>query len=776
MDRGEKMADGSVVIDTKMDLKGFEEGTKQASSKIMKLNNSIDQTERSIAELNEEMLKMENMDVPTKEYADLSREIATAEKRFDLLSRQIESLEDQGQPYGTLPQQTEKLLVKIDALRKKQADLDKQFTKGSETAKYQKMAQQVDNLNEKLMVQKQQLTEIKAKEDAVANSAKKLSSESKKGFAGIISGGKNAEKSLRETTAGIERLTKRILNVVASVFVFTVLTKAFTALRDHMSATLMTNEQFSASLAQIKSNLATAFYPIYQAALPAINALMDALAKITGTIATFVAMLFGTTVSQAQAGAASLKEQAAGISGVGDAAKKASKNLAGFDDVQILSKQEDTSGGGGGGASSTTQEIGEVQTNPKLLAWLTELKDKLAPLVEALKRLWNAIVPFAGNVFQGFINFFASLLGSDLVVGMINLLASAIENIDPSEARSIGEALAFLATIILGYKIGSTVYTALTGLVGLLKTLATTTGGQILLSVAVAYVGFGAGNKIYEWITGEEVDLSIGEQISEILDTLFNDFDIFKDAVGMMFDDLGQKILGLFGLEGVTWEDFKGGVSLMWTDFKDTMGQIPEFFSNVGTKIKNTITGIPGFFKSKFQSAWSSVKSAFSNVQSFFSGIVTKIKNLFSNVGSSIASAVGKTFSSGVNTIFSTIERIVNGFINKINSVIGAINKIPGVKLSRISTISLPRLATGTVVPANFGEFAAILGDNKREPEVVSPLSTIEKAVDNVLSKYSGGTETINLVVNLDGDAVYRNVIKRNNRNTKLTGKNALAY
>lgn len=775
MDRGDKMADGSVVIDTKMDLKGFEDGTKQASSRIMKMNNAINQTERSIADLGEEMAKMKDADVPTKEYADLTKQIESAEKRFDLLTRQMEILEEQGQPYGTLPQQTEKLLAKIEALKNKAAELDEQFVKGSDTDKYQKMADQMEDLVQKLEAQKQQLAEIEAKENSVASSSKKVSEESQKCFGDIINGGKKAGDNIKDAADNVKAFSKRILNVMASVFVFTVLNKGFTALRDSMGDALMTNEQFCASLNQIKSNLATAFYPIYQAALPAINALMNVLAKITGTIATFISMLFGTTVSQAQAGAASLQEQADGISGVGEAAKKASKNLAGFDDAQILSSDKDTSGGGGGGGAAV-KDMGTVETDPKLLAWLTELKDKLAPLIAAFKRLLGAVIPFAGNVFVGFIDFFASVLGSDLVVGIINLLAAAIESIDPSEARSIGEALGFLATIILGYKIGSTVYTALTGLVGLLKTLAATKGGQILLSIAVAYIGFGAGNKIYEWITGEEVDLSIGEQISEILDTLFNDFDIFKEAVGMMFDDLGQKILGLFGLEGVTWEDFKGGVGLMWSDFKDTMGQIPTFFSNVGSKIKNTITGIPGYFKSKFQNAWSSVKSAFSNVHSFFSGIVTKIKNLFSNVGSSIASAVGKTFSSGVNTIFSTIERIVNGFINKINSVIGAINKIPGVKLSRISTISLPRLATGTVVPANYGEFAAILGDNKREPEVVSPLSTIEKAVENVMNKHSGGTETINLNVDLDGEPIYRNVVKRNKRNTKLSGRNALAY
>ncbi len=772
------MADGSVVIDTRLDLKGFEEGTKQASSRILKLNNSIDQTERSIAELKDEMNKMRDADVPTQEYADLTRQIESAEKRFELLTRQIECLEDQGKPYGSLPEQTERLMNKIEALKKQQAELDKQFTKGSETTKYQKMVQQVEALNQKLIVQRQQLAEVKVKEDAVANSAKKVASESKKSFASMVSGSKRASNGFEEATAKIERLAKRLLNVVATVFVFSVLSEGASTLKDYMMDALETNEQFSASLAQIKSNLATAFYPIYQAALPAINALMSALSKITGTIATFISMLFGTTVSQAQAGAASLAAQADGISGVGDAAKKASKNLAGFDDAQILSQNDDSSSGGGGGGSSSAQEVGEVEVNPKLLAWLTELKDKLAPLVEALKRLWDAIVPFAGNVFKGFIDFFASVLGSELVVGIINLLAKAIENIDPAEARSIGEALAFLATIILGYKVGSAVYTALSGLIGMLGKLATTTVGQILITVAVAYAGFGAGNKIYEWITGEEIDLSIGEQISEILDTLFNDFDIFCDAVGNMLGDAGDFILGLFGGDGSIWDGFAGGITKLASNALENTGNISKYFGDAASKIKSSVNSVPGYIGGKFATAWANIKSSFSpsNITSFFGGTVTKIKGLFTNVGTSISSAVGGTFSSGINSVFGLIERTVNNFINKINSVIGAINKIPGVKLSRISTISLPRLATGTVVPANFGEFAAILGDNKREPEVVSPLSTIEQAVDNVMSKYTGGNENINVVVTLDGEVVYRNVVKRNKRNTKLTGQNALAY
>ena len=57
---------------------------------------------------------------------------------------------------------------------------------------------------------------------------------------------------------------------------------------------------------------------------------------------------------------------------------------------------------------------------------------------------------------------------------------------------------------------------------------------------------------------------------------------------------------------------------------------------------------------------------------------------------------------------------------------------------------SIPHLATGTVIPPN-REFMAILGDNKREPEVVSPLSTIEQAVRNVVGS-QGGNDNNTLV------------------------------
>ncbi|MDY4813070.1 MAG: hypothetical protein SO152_04380 [Ruminococcus sp.] len=90
--------------------------------------------------------------------------------------------------------------------------------------------------------------------------------------------------------------------------------------------------------------------------------------------------------------------------------------------------------------------------------------------------------------------------------------------------------------------------------------------------------------------------------------------------------------------------------------------------------------------------------------------------------------------------------------------------------------LQIPKLATGTVVPANYGEFAAILGDNKREPEVVSPLSTMKQAFKEALAEGSfGGSGDINLTINLDGEPIFKDIIRRNDREKKRFGKSVFA-
>lgn len=88
---------------------------------------------------------------------------------------------------------------------------------------------------------------------------------------------------------------------------------------------------------------------------------------------------------------------------------------------------------------------------------------------------------------------------------------------------------------------------------------------------------------------------------------------------------------------------------------------------------------------------------------------------------------------------------------------------------SAVSTYGMPRLATGTVVPPRAGEFAAILGDNKRETEVVSPLSTMKQALKEALAE-SGGSRDITVIMEVDGRRFGQAVYKANNEEKQRVG------
>lgn len=116
----------------------------------------------------------------------------------------------------------------------------------------------------------------------------------------------------------------------SQLFIFTILMQSIIALGTALGKAMMTNNQFSNSLNQIEVNLLTAFYPIYTAIMPALNALMQGLATVTGYLAAFIASMFGTTYSAAKKGAEGLYNNVQALDDTSDATKnvdKANKNM-----------------------------------------------------------------------------------------------------------------------------------------------------------------------------------------------------------------------------------------------------------------------------------------------------------------------------------------------------------------------------------------------------------------------------------------------------------------
>ena len=207
---------------------------------------------------------------------------------------------------------------------------------------------------------------------------------------------------------------RAFMRVLRQVFIFTAMYKAVRGLINYVGAALQTNEQFVYSLNQVKANLATAFMPIYQAVLPALNTFMSWLATATTYIATFISALFGKTYKQSFKAAQGLNAAKQSMSGVGKAAKKSfgdtgkaakkatkelSGVLAGFDEIHLLAEksEEDVPDIGGIAGVPDAGGVGGLAPPPvnvvPIEADMQELADKVkaffATIFEPFKKAWE---------------------------------------------------------------------------------------------------------------------------------------------------------------------------------------------------------------------------------------------------------------------------------------------------------------------------------------------------------------------------------------------------
>ncbi|MGF2161690.1 hypothetical protein [Enterococcus avium] len=258
------------------------------------------------------------------------------------------------------------------------------------------------------------------------------------------------DRQSKQVTSGTSRMAQgmggfgRSMKMLWSqLFLFTFLYQGIMTLAGGLFKALQTNAQFSASLNQIKVNLLTAFYPIYQAALPAINALMSALARVTGYIAGFISTLFGMNIGDAFNGAQGLMNNVQALDDTGSAASDASDGydemaqsikdsnkqlkdqhdrteaarkkakeykrlLAGFDELNILDFSDDSDDESNefipqeiptrpktpsGSGSDPWADFGSAAV-PETPKWLTDFakkfKDIMSKLFDPIKKAWDA--------------------------------------------------------------------------------------------------------------------------------------------------------------------------------------------------------------------------------------------------------------------------------------------------------------------------------------------------------------------------------------------------
>ena len=204
------------------------------------------------------------------------------------------------------------------------------------------------------------------------------------------------------------------------------------------------------------------------------------------------------------------------------------------------------------------------------------------------------------------------------------------------------------------------------------------------------------------WTKLQEIWAYIVESLQPVKDAISGAFQaawelikVVWDTVTGYFTAIWETIKGIFA---VVKNVLSGNWSEAWEAIKGIVNTWAGFFSGVWDSIKAVFASVGSWFSDTFSAAWTAVKNVFSTWGSFFSGLWDTIKNTFSSLGTSISNAIGGAIKSGINGVISMIQNTINGAIGLINGAIGLINKIPGVSVGKIKTLSLPRLAEGTVL------------------------------------------------------------------------------
>ncbi len=727
---------GAVVVDTKMnynkiqkDFKRMTDDTKRLIDKYNKSVNSIKSQELAIDKVKNKLQKLSDSKTSPKTITSLEKSLKSAELEIEKLQTKWDAtmdrlegrakirilVETHSKETNNLQQlidfdaktlnmkaETDSMGAQLDNLKARALKLKATLENtriNTSTPEMNQLTAQLNFMQEKLVETKDKANDLKLE----------IENSSKTNF------GNSLGQSVDNIGKKIDKFKTKMSRLIGTAMVFGLLRNSLTALRNNFIGLLKENDTFSSSLNQIKANLMTAFAPIYNAILPAINSLMNALSKVTGTIAAFVSGLFGKSLGNAKEDAEGLSKS---LKKVGKNGEEASGSLSSIDKLDVIGGNESS---GSGGASSSDTGIdynGDIQISQTLLNFLNAIKDFVIENKELILGLFSGIVVALGLIKLRIDGIKA--LGIGLVIaGIVTLIQGIVNFIKDPSWSNFATILEGLALILAGVA------------VAMLAVEAANPVAWIMLAIA-AVVALGA-IIIKNWDKIKEVLGKVGGWIYDHLIAPIENFfsglwegikSIFSPVFSWFNDEVIKPLLNAFER---TWEGLKVGAKEAWEGIKS-------IFSTVAT-----------FFKNIFSNAWEGVKKVFSVGGKIFDGIKDGILNGFK----AIVNAIIK----GINKVVSIPFNGINWALNKIKNIeflgISPFKKI----IKTIDVPKIPELAKGAVIPPR-QRFAAILGDQRHGTNIEAPLETIKQANREVLLEFF---DKLNGLTNQVKDIVLKN-------------------